>query len=39
VFPFGIQAKGFILGILFSFLVVPFVQRILMARKPSAPGA
>ena len=37
--PFGVQLKGFILGLLVAYLVVPWVQRMMVSRSSSAPTA
>jgi hypothetical protein len=36
--PFGVQLKGFILGLLVAYLVIPWVQRFIVSRT-SAPAA
>lgn len=33
MFPFGIQIKGVIVGILIAYFVIPFVQRLIVARR------
>lgn len=37
MFPFGIQIKGFIVGLLFAYLLIPFIQRTLTARTAKPP--
>lgn len=38
--PFGIQLKGFAIGLLMAYLVVPWVQRMILTRtsKATAPS-
>jgi antibiotic biosynthesis monooxygenase (ABM) superfamily enzyme len=36
--PFGIQIKGFIIGLLMAYLVIPWVQRFIASRSASAPS-
>lgn len=38
MFPFGIQIKGFIVGLLFSYLVIPFIQSKLLSRTAAPPA-
>lgn len=37
--PFGIQLKGFIIGLLVAYLVIPWVQRFIVSRTSSAPAS
>jgi len=37
--PFGIQLKGFVIGLLMAYLVVPWVQRLIASRSHAAPSA
>ena len=34
--PFGIQIKGFIIGLLMAYLVIPWVQRLILTRTAKA---
>jgi antibiotic biosynthesis monooxygenase (ABM) superfamily enzyme len=34
--PFGIQLKGFIIGLLMAYLVIPWVQRLILTRTAKA---
>jgi antibiotic biosynthesis monooxygenase (ABM) superfamily enzyme len=36
--PFGIQIKGFIIGLLMAYLVIPWVQRMIASRSAAAPS-
>jgi antibiotic biosynthesis monooxygenase (ABM) superfamily enzyme len=36
--PFGIQIKGFIIGLVFAYFVIPWVQRF-FASRTAAPAA
>jgi len=36
--PFGIQLKGFIIGLLMAYLVIPWVQRFIASRSSAAPS-
>jgi len=36
VMPFGIQIKGFIIGLLMAYLVIPWVQRLILTRTAKA---
>jgi antibiotic biosynthesis monooxygenase (ABM) superfamily enzyme len=37
--PFGIQIKGFIIGLLMAYLVIPWVQRLILTRTAKAAPA
>jgi hypothetical protein len=37
--PFGIQIKGFIVGLLFAYLLIPWVQRLILSRTAKAAPA
>ena len=34
--PFGIQVKGFIIGLVMAYLVIPWAQRIILSRTTRA---
>lgn len=38
--PFGIQLKGFAIGLIFAYLVIPWAQRMILSRtsKTAAPS-
>lgn len=38
MFPFGIQIKGFIVGLLFAYLLIPFIQSRLLSRTAKPPA-
>jgi antibiotic biosynthesis monooxygenase (ABM) superfamily enzyme len=38
MFPFGVQIKGFIVGLLMAYLVIPWVQRFIASRSSAAPA-
>jgi hypothetical protein len=38
MFPFGIQIKGFIAGLLFAYLIIPFIQSRLAGRVSKPPA-
>lgn len=37
--PFGVQLKGFIVGVLFAMFVVPWIQSLLARNRPAAATA
>jgi len=39
MFPFGIQIKGFIIGLLAAYFVIPWVQRFIASRSSAAVPA
>jgi hypothetical protein len=37
--PFGIQLKGFAIGLIMAYLVIPWLQRLIASRSSAAPSA
>jgi antibiotic biosynthesis monooxygenase (ABM) superfamily enzyme len=36
--PFGIQIRGFIVGLLMAYFVIPWIQRLILTRTAKAPS-
>lgn len=39
MFPFGVQIKGFLIGLIFAYFVLPFLQRLFINKTARSVGA